>query len=94
MEVFMVRLNRYFSQENVSKLFGVITTNIVEQATKQLSGEEKKMNVDSAVVAFIKKTFVSKNILVSFLVKILIDLVPRITQSIFDILMTKAGELK
>lgn len=90
----MVRLNKYFSQENISKLFGVITANIVEQGAKQLSGEEKKMNVDKAVVEFIKKNFVSKNILVSFLVKILIDLVPRITQSIFDILMNKAGELK
>lgn len=90
----MVRLNKYFSQENISKLFGVITTNIVEQGAKQLSGAEKKMNVDRAVVEFIKKTFISKNILVSFLVNVLIDLVPRITQSIFDILMTKAGELK
>lgn len=90
----MVRLNKYFSQENISKLFGVITTNIVEQGAKQLSGTEKKMNVDRAVVEFIKKTFVSKNILVSFLVKVLIDLVPRITQSIFDILVSKAGELK
>lgn len=90
----MVRLSKCFSQENVSKLFGVIKTNILEQATKKLSGEEKKANVDKAVVEFIKKTFVSKNILLSFLVNILIDLVPRITQSIFDILKTKAGELE
>lgn len=94
MEVFMVRLSKFFSQENVSKLFGVIKINIVEQATKQLSGEEKKANVDKAVVEFIKKTFVSKNILLSFLVNILIDLVPRITQSMFDMLMSKAGELE
>ena len=90
----MARLNKCFSQENISKLFGVIRNNILEQATKQLSGEEKKANVDRAVVEFIKKTFVSKNILLSFLVNILIDLVPRITQSMFDMLMSKAGELE
>ena len=90
----MVRLNKCFSQENITKLFGVIRNNILEQATKQLSGEEKKANVDRAVVEFIKKTFVSKNILLSFLVNILIDLVPRITQSMFDMLMSKAGELE
>lgn len=90
----MVRLNRCFSQENISNLFGVIKKNIVEQAAKQLSGEEKKANVDKAVVEFIKSTFISKNILLSFLVNVLIDLVPRITQSIFDMLKSKAGELE
>ncbi len=90
----MVRLSKCFSQENITNLFGVIKKNIVEQAAQKLSGEEKKMNVDKAVVAFIKKTFVSKNILLSFLVNVLIDLVPRITQSVFDILTSKAGELE
>ena len=90
----MARLNKCFSQENISKLFGVIRNNILEQATKQLSGEEKKANVDKAVVGFIKNTFVSNNILLSFLVKVLIDLVPRITQSMFDILKSKAGEIE
>lgn len=90
----MVRLNRCFSQENISNLFGVIKKNIVEQATQQLSGEEKKANVDKAVVEFIKSTFITKNILLSFLVNVLIDLVPRITQSIFDMLKSKAGELE
>lgn len=90
----MVRLNRCFSQENISNLFGVIKKNIVEQAAQQLSGEEKKANVDKAVVEFIKSTFISKNILLSFLVNVLIDLVPRITQSIFDMLKSKAGELE
>lgn len=90
----MVRLNKCFSQENISNLFGVIKKNIVEQATQQLSGEEKKANVDKAVVEFIKSTFISKNILLSFLVNVLIDLVPRITQSIFDMLKSKAGELE
>lgn len=90
----MVRLNKCFSQENISNLFGVIKKNIVEQAAQQLSGEEKKANVDKAVVEFIKSTFISKNILLSFLVNVLIDLVPRITQSIFDMLKSKAGELE
>ena len=90
----MARLNKCFSQENISKLVGVIRNNILEQATKQLSGEEKKANVDKAVVGFIKNTFVSNNILLSFLVKVLIDLVPRITQSMFDILKSKEGEIE
>lgn len=88
----MARLNKYFSQENISNLFGVIRKNILEQAVLQLSGQEKKNNVDKAVIEFITRTFVSKNILLSFLTKILIDLVPRITQSLYEIIMTKAGE--
>ena len=88
----MARLNKYFSQENISNLFGVIRKNILEQAVLQLSGQEKKNNVDKAVIEFITRTFVSKNILLSFLTKILIDLVPRITQSLYEIMMSKAGE--
>lgn len=88
----MARLNKYFSQENISNLFGVIRKNILEQAVLQLSGQEKKNNVDKAVIDFITRTFVSKNILLSFLTKILIDLVPRITQSLYEIIMAKAGE--
>lgn len=88
----MARLNKYFSQENISNLFGVIRKNILEQAVLQLSGQEKKNNVDKAVIEFIIRTFVSKNILLSFLTKILIDLVPRITQSLYEIIMAKAGE--
>lgn len=88
----MARLNKYFSQENISNLFDVIRKNILEQAVLQLSGQEKKNNVDKAVIAFITKTFVSKNILLSFLTRILIDLVPRITQSLYEIMMSKAGE--
>ena len=88
----MARLNKYFSQENISNLFGVIRKNILEQAVLQLSGQEKKNNVDNAVIEFITRTFVSKNILLSFLTKILIDLVPRITQSLYEIIMAKAGE--
>ena len=88
----MARLNKYFSQENLSNLFGVIRKNILEQAVLQLSGQEKKNNVDKAVIEFITRTFVSKNILLSFLTKILIDLVPRITQSLYEIIMAKAGE--
>ena len=59
----MARLNKYFSQENISNLFGVIRKNILEQAVLQLSGQEKKNNVDKAVIEFITRTFVSKNIL-------------------------------
>lgn len=88
----MARLNKYFSQENISNLFGVIRKNILEQAVLQLSGQEKKDNVDKAVIEFITKTFVSKNILLSFLTRILIDSVPRITQSLYEIIMTKVGE--
>lgn len=88
----MARLNKYFSQENITNLFLVIKKNILEQAVLQLSGQEKKDNVDKAVIEFITRTFVSKNILLSFLTKILIDLVPRITQSLYDLMMSKAGE--
>jgi len=88
----MARLNKYFSQENITNLFLVIKKNILEQAVLQLSGQEKKDNVDKAVIEFITRTFVSKNILLSFLTKILIDLVPRITQSLYDLMMSKVGE--
>lgn len=90
---FMVRLSKCFSQEKVTQLFGFIKDNILEQALLNLSGKEKKANVDNAVKAFITQNFVSKNVVLSFLIKVLIDIVPRVTQSVYDILMTyKAGD--
>ena len=91
----MVKLSKCFSQEKVTQLFGFIKDNILEQALLNLTGQEKKVNVDNAVKAFIKANFVSTNVVLSFLIKVLIDIVPRITQSVYDILMSyKAGDSK
>lgn len=91
--MFKKSLGRFFSQKNITNLFSVMKENIVNQAVLELSGSEKKSNVDNAVIEFIQKTFIPKNMIMTLLVNVLIDFVPRITQGLFDIFIgTKAGE--
>ena len=77
---------KIISKENISKVFEYIKSQIVEQAKEQLSGSEKKSNVDKAVVTFIKASFISRNPLINTLISIVIEYVPVLTQCIYDYL--------
>lgn len=77
---------KLISKENISRVFEYIKSQIIEQAKEELAGSEKKLNVDKAVVAFIKATFISRNPLVNTLISIVIDYVPVLTQCIYDYL--------
>ena len=63
-----------------------IKNRIIEQAKTELTGEEKKSNVDRAVVCFIKSNIVSVNPIVNALINVLVDYVPTVTQCIYEYL--------
>lgn len=74
------------SKSTIKKLFEYSKNKIIEQARTELSGSEKKSNVDKAVIAFIRLNIVSKNMIIKTLIDVLIDYVPIFTQCIYDYL--------
>lgn len=70
----------------VKQVFTAAKNNIIEQAKTELSGNDKKANVDSAVINFIKMNIKNENPLVCMLINILLEYVPVITQCIYEYL--------
>lgn len=88
----MININKCFSQENITELFDLIKNTVLNQVKLNISGEEKKMKLDKIVIEFINKKFTSNNVIVSLVIKVLTDLVPRITQAVYDVMLKKLGE--
>lgn len=70
----------------IKQVFAAAKNNIIEQAKTELSGNDKKANVDSAVINFIKMNIKNENPLVCMLINILLEYVPVITQCIYEYL--------
>ena len=79
-------IQKNFSECTLEKTMEFIKNRIIEQAKTELSGEEKKSNVDRAVVCFIKSNIVSVNPIVNALINVLVDYVPTVTQCIYEYL--------
>ena len=88
----LISINKCFSQENITELFDLIKNTVLNQVKLNISGEEKKMKLDKIVIEFINKKFVSNNVVVSLVINILTDLVPRITQAVYDVMLKKLCE--
>jgi len=83
-----------FSAGNVTSFFAFIREKILTQAELNKVGEAKKAFVDSRVIEFIQnKASSCKNKLVLWLVRQLINVIPRITQIIYDFLKEKIANL-
>lgn len=70
----------------IKNVFSEIKTNIIEQARSELSGSEKKINVDRAVVEFVKLNIKTENPIGAVLINILVDCIPVITQCVYEYL--------
>ncbi len=75
-----------FSKENMVSLFDIIKNKIIEQAKSELSGSDKKYNVDMAVITFIKTNMKTPNPIANTLINILIEYVPVLTQCVYEYL--------
>lgn len=83
-----------FSVENIVSILSSAKDKIVEQAKEAIKGAEKKAIVDAFVIKLIReKTKNCKNKLVLWVVDRIIDVVPRITQLIYEFLKEKIENL-
>ena len=83
-----------FSKENLNKILETARIAIIEQAKEHFPGAEKKANVDFIVIAKlaeIKETI--KNKYVRFILDRVEDIIPRLTQLVYDFLKEKVENL-
>lgn len=79
-------IHRNIPENTFSLVLELIKNKIIEQAKIELNGTEKKHNVDSAVIEFIRTTIICKNPIVNTLINILTDYIPVLTQYIYEYL--------
>lgn len=87
---------KIFSKEVFKEVLEEARKKIIEQAKKNIPGVEKKAIVDEYIVALINKKVKEleiKNKWVLWLVDQIIDLVPVVTQLIYDFLKEKVEAL-
>lgn len=77
-------ITKKYSEGLFRQTLELIKNKIIEQAKKELSECDKKNNVDSAVIDFIKSNIKTVNPLVNALMCVVIDYVPILTQCIYD----------
>jgi len=85
---------KIFSKENIIKTLETAKNAIIEQVQNNIPGPEKKEIVDKIVIEFIRSRVAScTNKVVLWFVDRLIDIIPSITQLIYDFLKAKIENL-
>lgn len=72
------------SNKYVKEIFGFAKEKVIEQAKTEFDGKTKKINVDKAVIEFIKSKIKPANPVASALINILVEYVPVLTQCIYE----------
>ena len=93
---FKKEANKIFSKEAFGEILEHARRTIIEFAKENMPGEEKKRNVDLIVTARIYAKVAEANVKnkwVLWLVDRLVDLLPRVTQLIYDCLKEKVKNL-
>lgn len=91
---FKKEAQKVFTKENFNTVLTTAREAIVSFVDKKILGSEKKKRVDEIVVAkIIELTINVKNGLVLWLIDRLIDLVPVVTQLVYDFLKEKVENL-
>lgn len=87
---------KVFSKEVFKEVLEEAREKIIEQVKKVIPGEEKKAIVDEHVIAFIRKKVKDlevKNGFILWLVEKIIELIPMITQIVYNFLKEKVENL-
>lgn len=85
---------KVFSKENIIKTLETAKNAIIYQVKNNIPGHEKKEIVDKIVIDFIRSRVAScTNKVVLWFVDRLIDIIPSITQLIYDFLKAKIENL-
>ncbi len=76
----------------IENIVNVAKTKIITLAGTELANEEKKLKLDENILAYVQQyiDIVNVNFFVKFILKkVLIPLIPTLTQIIFDLIKTK-----
>ena len=87
---------KIFSREVFKEVLEAARDKIIEQVKKNIPGEEKKIIVDNFVIALILKKVKDlevKNGLILWLVDKVLELIPLVTQLIYEFLKEKVENL-
>ncbi len=85
---------KVFSKENIVATLNLAKEKIVEKAQEAIAGNEKKEIVDKIVIDFIKeKAKVTNNKVVLWFVDKVIEIIPSITQTVYDFLKERIENL-
>lgn len=82
-----------FTKNNIAKVLNFAKGEIVAKVDAELTNEQKKRAVDEAVIIFIDNHFKSDNAIIKYILEKFEDLVPTITQVIFDFLKDRIDGL-
>lgn len=87
---------KVLNKDTFSEILGLARTYIIEYAKKEMPGEEKKRSVDTILIAKIyEKVEIAniKNKLVLWVIDQLVNLLPKVTQIVYDNLKEKVESL-
>ena len=85
---------KVFSKENILHVLNLTKEKIIEQIQNNIPGIEKKEQVDKIVIEFIReRAKVTNNKVVLWFVDRLIEIIPSITQKVYDFLKEKIENL-
>ena len=79
-------LQKAVTKEKVSVFFDFMKDKIIEQARAELTGAEKKAEVDKAVISFVESRILTRNPIIKTLITILIEYIPVLTQCVYEYL--------
>jgi len=85
---------RVFSKENFATVLNIARSEIITQAKANIPGHDKKEIVDRVVI-FKIETFKDncKNTIIKWILEKIIEVIPTVTQLIYDFLKEKIEEL-
>lgn len=83
---FKTKVQAVLNNENIKEIVTFIKETIVVLKDSELSNQEKKDKLDILTVELIEKKCKSDNIYVQFLINIIVECVPIITQLVYDLL--------
>lgn len=83
---FKSKVTEVLNNKNIKEVVIFIKDTIECLKDENIENEEKKQELDSLTVGFIEARLKSNNIYVQFLINVLIECVPLITQLIYDLL--------
>lgn len=85
---------KVFSKENIIGTLNLAKEKIAEKALEAIAGNEKKEAVDKIVIDFIReRAKVTSNKIVLWFVDRVIEIIPSITQKVYDFLKEKIENL-
>lgn len=90
---FKAKVQEVLNNQVIKDIVNFIKETIICLKDSDLTNEEKKSRLDTLTIELIKERCKSDNIFVQFLIDVLLECIPLITQLIYDLLKDKIDGL-